>query len=427
MATSSFILKEPGSSKPTLIFFVIRGVVGDDGKYCRLKYSTGERVLPSRWDRKEYRAGMNESGTFKPTRLEKITNTQLGRYKELFEIMLSDAKLNKKSIELNVARELLDTEFKEVVRSSTQDITSLVDFTTKHIEVCDKKLETRKGYGTTLNKLKAFQKDKNTVLRFEDITMDFYYSFIDWLKEKNYATNTIGGHIKNVKVFMEAALYLKLHENEAYRSKGFKVVDEKTESIYLTEEDIETLYTLDLSKHKKLDRIRDLFIVGCRTGLRFSDLTKLTPDKIINNGTMFKIRTQKTGEVVFIPLHWQTREILQKYEYELPVKISNQKFNDYLKELGEKAELDSEVTIYRTQGNDNKAITKPKSKFISVHTARRTFATLAYKAGMPALSIMKITGHRSEKSFIKYVKLSNEEHAQIMAKHEFFSPLKKVD
>jgi len=90
------------------------------------------------------------------------------------------------------------------------------------------------------------------------------------------------------------------------------------------------------------------------------------------------------------------------------------------------AEIDELVTIAKTKGGEIIEISKPKYQWVSAHTARRTFATLMFKAGFPSISIMKITGHKDERSFLKYIKITGEENATMMLQHEYFSPLKRV-
>jgi integrase len=147
-----------------------------------------------------------------------------------------------------------------------------------------------------------------------------------------------------------------------------------------------------------------LFIIACDTGLRFSDLIELRNENIINNGSVIRIRTQKTGEVVIIPLKGKVKEILKKYEGIPPQAISNQKMNEYLKELGEMAELIEDVVISLTKGGTRQTETFKKFELITTHTARRSFATNAYLQNVPTISIMKITGHTTAKSFLKYIK-----------------------
>ena len=134
---------------------------------------------------------------------------------------------------------------------------------------------------------------------------------------------------------------------------------------------------------------------------------------------MLKVRTEKTDEEVIIPLHPVAKSILEKYNG-TPRLISNQKFNEYIKDVCEIVGLNETITLTRTCGGKKMRITKPKFKFVSSHTARRSFATNAYKAGVPTLAIMAITGHRTEKVFLKYVKVTKEEHANLVSQHGFF-------
>jgi len=181
---------------------------------------------------------------------------------------------------------------------------------------------------------------------------------------------------------------------------------------------IQKIYNYDFSKNKRLERTRDLFIVGCYTGLRFSDFSQLTSDNI--KSELITVKTQKTGEKVVIPLHWTVKNILAKYSETakgLPRDLSNQRMNDYLKEIGREVKIDEQ--IHRTQSKDGLKVSKNVSKWelITTHTARRSFATNLYKSGFPSIAIMKITGHRTEKSFMKYIKISLEENANFLQAH----------
>ena len=152
-------------------------------------------------------------------------------------------------------------------------------------------------------------------------------------------------------------------------------------------------------------------MVSAWTGLRFGDVTRITKDNIEDN-EFINITQSKTGDPVVIPLHWTVKYMLDKYGGELPKPISNQKFNDYLKELcrivGIKDEVHKSITI------GGKRISKKYEKWqlVTAHAGRRSFATNLYKQGFPALSIMQITGHQSEKSFLKYIKVTPREHAE---------------
>jgi len=147
--------------------------------------------------------------------------------------------------------------------------------------------------------------------------------------------------------------------------------------------------------------------------MRYSDFTTIPPEHI--KGDSLRIKPQKTGQVVEIPLHPTVRAIMAKYSGTLPRAISNQKMNDYLKEITvQVASLQSPQMITATIGGERKTTAKRKWELITTHTARRSFATNLYKAGCPARSIMAITGHQTESAFRAYIRLSGEEHANIV-------------
>jgi integrase len=125
--------------------------------------------------------------------------------------------------------------------------------------------------------------------------------------------------------------------------------------------------------------------------------------------------TQKTKQSVIIPLHPTVKAILEKYDYQLPPAISNQKFNDYLGEVCEDAKINEPYTKYITRAGEREVITGEKHKFITSHSARRTFATNAFKRKISPLLIMSITGHKAEVEFIKYLKVTADERAEMFA------------
>jgi integrase len=194
---------------------------------------------------------------------------------------------------------------------------------------------------------------------------------------------------------------------------------EEVENIYLDESELSDLYKLDLSENSKLERVRDLFIVGCYTGLRFSDLSKANQTNIITNNRGKKelhIKTIKTAEPVVIPLHNTVLEIIDKYEGTFPQAISNQKMNDYLKEdiCGKVTSLKTKVEVSSTKGGLTVLEKKPKYELVTTHTARRSFATNCFRNNVPSIVIMGVTGHKTEKSFLKYIKITSSEKADIL-------------
>jgi integrase len=180
----------------------------------------------------------------------------------------------------------------------------------------------------------------------------------------------------------------------------------------LDENELKQLKDTDLSKIPHLDRVRDWFLLLAWTGSRFSDLEKVTKADIKDGFITF--RQQKTNNKVTIPLHPVVIEIFEKYNYDLPAAITNQRFNEYIKDAAKIAEINAIETTTKTVGG--KLLTEKFEKWeqISSHTGRRSFCTNQYKRGLPTLMIMSISGHKTEKSFLKYIKVKQEEHAEMM-------------
>ena len=290
---------------------------------------------------------------------------------------------------------------------------------------------TLKKYTTCFNYLKEYAQYKKKNVDFKDVDIAFYTGFVKFLNNKvisfkdketgeevkkiGLAVNTIGKQIAVLKGFLNQAAEQGINKYTAFKRRGFTIITEEAETIYLNEQELNKLNKLDLSEDKRLDRIRDLFLIGCWTGCRFSDFSTITHDQI-RDGYLY-VKQEKTGARVVIPLHPVVKSILNKYEGELPPAPSNQKFNDYIKEVCELAGIDESVQKGITRGGRYTAEELPKSKLVSSHTARRSFATNLYKNGFPTISIMKITGHASEKAFLKYIKVTPEEHAKLLAAH----------
>lgn len=188
----------------------------------------------------------------------------------------------------------------------------------------------------------------------------------------------------------------------------------ESDTIYLDIDKLKILsnHNFSSSEHH-LDNARDLFLVGCWTGLRYSDFSTLTKDDIQSD--YIRVKMEKTSERVAIPLHPMLRKVIEKNNGTLPRSISNQRLNDYIKLAAQRAGLIHEVRVRRNVGGVDKEEVQPFYQLITTHTARRSFATNMFKKGIPTLLIMAITGHKTEAAFLKYIRVSNEEKAAMMA------------
>lgn len=172
-------------------------------------------------------------------------------------------------------------------------------------------------------------------------------------------------------------------------------------------------------KRKAKERIRDLFVVGCLTALRYSDYSALTKDNL-QNGYIVK-RTKKTNVDVKVPAHDYVKEIFAKYGGNIPSWLCIQYFNKYLKVIMKEIGLNDLITFSYTQGGKLKTVTREKWELISSHTARRSAATNMYLTGrMKTFEIMKLTGHRSEQNFFRYIRLTGNDTARSISGDIFF-------
>ncbi|OXB09549.1 hypothetical protein B0A81_05295 [Flavobacterium plurextorum] len=409
MSKVRFKLKEPNSKNDTLVYLMCYY------QYNEFKYSTGERINPKFWNPKSQRVKETRQFPEYPefnARLDKYENA----INNVFRRLLNDGiqpnnTLLKKEIEI----ELSDNRLKPRKKS-------FLTFVDEYIT--ESKLNKREGtikvYNTTYKYLKEYSA-KNKTINFEDITLEFYNYYTAFLsQEHSLSANTVGKHIKTIKSFMNEATERGFNENLEFRKKKFKTIREEADTVYLSIKELEQFEKLKLSATPKLERVRDLFLIGCYTGLRFSDFTQIQPENINSDNTMIFIRTQKTSERVAIPLHKTVRTILKKYNNRLPKAYTNQVMNSYLKDVASLAKIKEPIETTITRAGKLEKTVSPKFKLISTHTARRSFATNLYLADIPAISIMKITGHKTERSFMQYIRITQEQNADKLLTHAFF-------
>ena len=278
---------------------------------------------------------------------------------------------------------------------------------------------TIKGYNVTKNILENFSKERYK-FNFDKITIDWYFDFIDYCNKKNLSHNYIGKHIKTLKTFLSSAIEQDLTKNDSY--KKFKVLKEESDNIYLTIDELNELWKVDLSKDIRKEQARDLFLIGAFTGLRVSDYNNLTYRNIseINGTRLLKVKTKKTGRVVAIPLHPIVDAILLKNNGKPPKNMPEQKLNLKIKEVCEDVGIDGIESTEITRGGLKVIEKKYRYELVKSHTARRSFCSNAYLSGMSSLDIMSISGHNTETAFMKYIKVTPEQVAIKMSEHIFF-------
>lgn len=279
----------------------------------------------------------------------------------------------------------------------------------------------------TLNHLKAH----SPALGFNDVDLNFYDKFTAYLEGLGLARNSIGGHVKRLKWIMNAALDRDLHTNVSFKKKAFKAVNEETDQIYLTRAEINKLAKKKLQP--RLKKVADAFVLNCYLGMRFSDLDQIRKENFKTESGLYYLHMVqgKTGTKVTIPVPPEALPLLKRYKFSCPVisnkgkLISIQKFNEYLKEAAQAAELNAEEDI-RMNGKVEKL---PKHSLIKSHTARRSFATNLYLEDVPMQNIMAVTGHTKEETFLLYVRADQLTKSKGLARHyqQKSKPVMKVE
>lgn len=289
---------------------------------------------------------------------------------------------------------------KDALKEAETEKTTL-DYLDAYIAHIESKKKS-KSFISAMKKLKEVLKelnDKGVSLRFQDITLDFETKYRQHLNDRGYGVNTVSSYVKRLKMFLNWSSKNNLNQNQNY--KLFELHHESREIIALSETEVEAIANLPIPKHKHIETggtklIRDWLIISTQTALRYSDFPKVAAPKLVPVTGGYDIhvnRTQKTKENVVIPVSRLLYKILKQYDFNVPLPPSNQKFNAGLKRIAGLAKID-----------------KP----ISSHTGRKTFCTTNYRRGVPVAQIMKISGHKTEKEFYKYIGVSLSENAALV-------------
>lgn len=371
----------------------------------RLKVYTGKKISPSKWDIDACRANPRKYKT-NPVGFNQFLQ---GLSDEVVKLVNENKPISKADIKAIVDK-----------ANGRFGVDSFFGFAEGYIEQQiakgAMKPASAKSYRVTLNHLKRVNRN----LEFDDVDLDFYDHFVSHLRSNGIlATNTIGGHIKRLKWFMAAALDRDLHSNIAFKKKAFKATREETDQIYLTGKEIRQLASKAMPE--RLKRVADAFVLNCYLGIRFSDLAQIQKQNFRKDGPLFHLTMiqAKTNERVTIPVPAEAMPLLRRYDFQCPIigkagrLMSVQKFNEYLKEAAEIAELATEDTI-RVNGQVKNL---PKYSLIKSHTARRSFSTNLYLEGVPIQDIMAITGHRKEETFLLYVRADQLTKSKGLARH----------
>jgi integrase len=429
MKTKFYLRK--GSEKST-IQFEFR-----NGKNSRFRPSTNFVINSDKdWDSNKQKMKLPSS-----TLNAKLINRKLSEFDNLLNDLLY--KENEKYIGIESVREIFTKVFEvkckfknecfisnPEVGDESKDFIKYYEwflvFYSKNNSPYSKKTLT-KGTLTTLksalNVVKQFMVYKKIkTLYFDDINRKFYNEIIDFLtNEKKYSKNYIGTVIQKLKTVMGYAYDEDKHTNLEFKKNYFSKVTEVINHPYLNEDELTNIEKLVL-KNEELNTARDIFLIGCNSGLRIGDLLDFIKNpKIItkDNTKLIQISQKKTSNTVVIPINSVIKRILDKRNGNLPNYLHQNIINKHIKSICKRAKIIDSYSYIRTEGGIEVEYSEPKYKFICTHTARRSFCTNAYYSGMPPHDIMAISGHKSEKVFFNYIKVEKQVNAMRISKYSF--------
>lgn len=407
---SSFKLKEPKSKQATLIYF--QSYFKEEGK--SFIYSTGQRIHPADWDLKQKRPKKNlnkiESGiafrNLKKT-LEDHVNL-LDRLSVQYEMI--DEKLT-----IDIARQAFDKEFKKS-SSKTNGFFKVYDI------FLEQKINDPTDKGNSPSTIKRYQYNKKLLqefesylgkpIRFSALNQTVYQTFLRFCIEvKKHSANTLSRNVGLLKTFLFWAEKNKYTYNDEF--KNFENVKRfPTEEIAFNLNQVKDIYSVDLSSNTRLEKVRDLFILGCTTGFRYGNYSKLKKSDVYGDFICVTDVKDPTKSLK-VPLNEISKSILEKYDFNLP-SISNQKFNKYVKELFELLGFVENARKSMKYGKDVHTSVVPLYTRVNSHTARRTFITIMKNKGVPDKIIMGYTGHKSIQNFNLYYKPSQGDSLKFM-------------
>jgi len=406
----TFNLRKPKDTKETLILFST--FINEENR--KFVYSTGEKIKPENWSF-ENRQPKNLTGRSVEADNARIIKRQLDRYSHFYTELSNRYKILNEKLDSESLRKEFDSHFKKVKPISNNFFEVYSSFIeSKKLDFSDQRNSdsTIDRYEYNKKLLKDFQTDTKTSISFSKIDQDFYLKFQNYcIQNKNHSANTLRRNIGVFKTFLNWSLENNHTFNDKFKKfkspQGFA-----TDEIALSLDQVKQIYNLDLSKKPSLERVRDLFVIGCTTGLRISNYNKIKRQDIFENEIRVPDAKDPNKQLV-IPLNPISKQIFEKYDFNLP-SISTQKFNEYVKSVFEEAEFDFEIKKTTKVGSVVSENFVPFFKRISSHTARRSFITIMKNEKVPDKIIMSITGHKSLEVFNKYYKPSNQDKQEFM-------------
>jgi len=399
MAKITLSLKTPSKEKSQIWATI------SDGRSVNIKLYPGITVKPKHWSKtyKNVLSADPKSSSYNK-KLASFTNRALTAYNDAIEEGIQpDAEYIREKMKPKEVQKLLSFwDLWEIFRSSKKG--QLKELSYKKI-------------GSLKEHLEEFEKAQKIMLDIEKVTQELMEDFQTFLyNDRSLNTQSANKYITIFKTFLNWCVKRRFTDNTDWRYFT-SIRQPDTLKVIITESELEAIRELDLSKKAHLSNVRELFILSCLCGLRYSDYSRINKGHLKTDSEgnpILQIRQQKTEEIVDIPLTPGAHSIVNKLLEGNIHTISNQKMNNYVKDLCEEAKINEPFEKATYKGRDKKITTVKKWELISTHTGRRTFATNLLNKGVPAEVVMKFTGHKDYKSFAKYVNIPKRTEMEIV-------------
>ncbi|MFY9362999.1 MAG: tyrosine-type recombinase/integrase [Dysgonamonadaceae bacterium] len=410
MATNFYLDTRPNKKgdHPINVSIVIKGE--------RLLTTTGYSISPDKWNKERQRVKQGFSNANGIT--YNVINNKLSEIESHFSKLENQIEITD-TTDFNLKDEFADKFRTNKTKKKAETIFDHIDeFISEVGRLNDWTVSTVEKFNALKNHLKAF----DPALKYENLDESGLISFMDYLKNVPLAggvqgmrNSTIKNRISFLKWFLRWATKKGYNNELAFLSFNPKIKTIKStdkEIVFLDWEELIHVYNFEFPDNKKyLTRVRDVFCFSCFTGLRYSDTANLKRSNV--HETYISLTSIKDSDNLKIELNKYSKAILDKYKDEqfpydraLPV-ISNQRSNEYLKEMAKLCGIDKPVTEVYYKGNERIEEVKPKYEKICTHTARRTFISNALMKGIPVNVVMKWTGHSDYNAMKPYIAIAD--------------------
>lgn len=379
------------------------------GEKNAVRFSTLQFCIPRFWD-KSTRRVKNSINYPIHSSINKVLNELNTIAQDIF--IASNGRIDreafKKELEYRTGRK------ERIIKDIEVTLFSFFeDYIKERLSRPDANKESLKKYTTLLGNLKAFSSEQKESISFESIDWQFKTKFESWMyaEPRKFSKNNVSKIFNYLNKVLKEAFKRGYHKNEIFRDEDFKVSRIKVKNKpRLTALEVQQLIKYDFSDRPHLEKVRDMFITACFSGLRISDWSKIDRDHIRNiEGVLFlELMAQKNGREVLIPVMDELLNVLKKYDYNIPT-MADQVFNRSIKEVVKIVIPDSTYLRIYNEGGINKEEVINKWKKVSSHVGRRTFASNRYLEGWDIKKIQNILGHASQKTTEEYMDISDRE------------------